>query len=434
MVRHITWFLFLAFHYSVVFAQTPYSIFNVNASIDGVFCKDSPLVFNINGEFSNGCGAVEHAVHHIEDNGPDKLLTIVLDFHVPSTDTGCTQAILPFNYEYSISGLPEGLYSLVVWDEQNKSILLDNESYFEIEECHEDEQFLFINEANVKDLFVCQDSNYQLNLIGYFPSDCPEIIGNSVFYNVDTIDVFFEFYPGDPPCSNESVFFNFDIELQADNSAGKLIRVFQEHLDTVLIDLDVNYIDCVIDTTCLIEEILCYDWVQEELELINAYCDTCLLDIVSGFMFYHEDISGMQIIEMRKRCETTERTFFTCDGEYLNTCTINGGDNANSCGLWNESLSNTALLWDCYKPICVTSTETESKKHFSIYPNPINDFLYIEAPDQVYFTTTILDVHNHIVMESLNESRIDISSLPQGMYYILVEDKRSYAIESVIKL
>jgi hypothetical protein len=55
---------------------------------------------------------------------------------------------------------------------------------------------------------------------------------------------------------------------------------------------------------------------------------------------------------------------------------------------------------------------------YSIYPNPVNSFLYIQAPADVQ--TTVYNSVGQIVIEGTLDKRIDMTHLPTGVYNVII--------------
>ncbi len=88
--------------------------------------------------------------------------------------------------------------------------------------------------------------------------------------------------------------------------------------------------------------------------------------------------------------------------------------NADGC----EGESNKFL----YQPVVIGIDETESA-HFSFYPNPVRDVLFIQTEDKT--TPVILtDINGHAVMR-ITEPSVNVSNLPAGLYFVTQGNSRS---------
>jgi uncharacterized Ntn-hydrolase superfamily protein len=79
--------------------------------------------------------------------------------------------------------------------------------------------------------------------------------------------------------------------------------------------------------------------------------------------------------------------------------------------------------------------DSELKTIFSIYPNPTNDFVTIKNYDSKNYKLKLLDITGKIILESivLDEIKLDISSLSEGIYVITLENDNHTFTRKVIK-
>lgn len=70
--------------------------------------------------------------------------------------------------------------------------------------------------------------------------------------------------------------------------------------------------------------------------------------------------------------------------------------------------------------VLLSGTDTHDKKQLNIYPNPAHDFLHIEMTDQLE-TIEILNLTGTTIIKTTGpENKIDISALPDGVYFIRI--------------
>ena len=71
---------------------------------------------------------------------------------------------------------------------------------------------------------------------------------------------------------------------------------------------------------------------------------------------------------------------------------------------------------------------------FNIYPNPVNDRLYIEAETEVK-EVVVYDVYGRqqTTVNGQQTSSIDISNLNSGVYFIKVVTENGEAVKRIIK-
>lgn len=82
------------------------------------------------------------------------------------------------------------------------------------------------------------------------------------------------------------------------------------------------------------------------------------------------------------------------------------------------------MLWDTSATIgyCATTSINENKNEkLTIYPNPVNDVLYIDGLKQNHHCT-IYNVIGEMMMDVENDlGSIDVSELKQGVYFLRVD-------------
>jgi hypothetical protein len=89
-------------------------------------------------------------------------------------------------------------------------------------------------------------------------------------------------------------------------------------------------------------------------------------------------------------------------------------------------------------PDCLTlSVEIDeiSSTSYFVFPNPAVDIININAPDNLNYEATIFDLQGRLIISTTNQSVIDVQTLPQGMYLIVIKDLDSgqKVIEKIIK-
>ena len=78
------------------------------------------------------------------------------------------------------------------------------------------------------------------------------------------------------------------------------------------------------------------------------------------------------------------------------------------------------------------SSEVEIPLFFSIYPNPVNDKLFIQGLSEVS-EISIYDVLGKLVLSKMASSEIDVSNLKKGIYLIKVKDQQKEIIKKLVK-
>lgn len=73
---------------------------------------------------------------------------------------------------------------------------------------------------------------------------------------------------------------------------------------------------------------------------------------------------------------------------------------------------------------------------FALYPNPTNDFLNVRASDNGMYQISVIDMQGRVIMtqENINtETSIDVSTLAQGVYSLLISEGNQSIAKRFIK-
>jgi hypothetical protein len=102
--------------------------------------------------------------------------------------------------------------------------------------------------------------------------------------------------------------------------------------------------------------------------------------------------------------------------------------NANSVKLY---IDHIVLLKEAYDNVNET---VEASNSFNIYPNPANDFINIGINDNHNgnFNISIYNSLGIKVLETSDESTINIEDLPSGMYFINVTTENLNKTKKII--
>ncbi len=65
--------------------------------------------------------------------------------------------------------------------------------------------------------------------------------------------------------------------------------------------------------------------------------------------------------------------------------------------------------------------DTEALQFIIIYPNPVNELLYISCAEDEVYDVTLSDISGHKVMDRKNSTSLDMSQLPAGTYFLRIE-------------
>ena len=72
-----------------------------------------------------------------------------------------------------------------------------------------------------------------------------------------------------------------------------------------------------------------------------------------------------------------------------------------------------------------TATHELSDATINIYPNPVNDLLYIEINRALDFTINLYNIDSRLVLSQSKANYLDLSHLPSGTYMIEIMDLRT---------
>ncbi|MFY0673679.1 MAG: T9SS type A sorting domain-containing protein [Bacteroidia bacterium] len=78
--------------------------------------------------------------------------------------------------------------------------------------------------------------------------------------------------------------------------------------------------------------------------------------------------------------------------------------------------------------VSINSTE---KNSIQLYPNPVNDVLYVKVNDTQLTTGSIIDQTGKIVM-LINKAEIDVSTLENGLYFIQLKNEEGMVTERLV--
>ena len=85
---------------------------------------------------------------------------------------------------------------------------------------------------------------------------------------------------------------------------------------------------------------------------------------------------------------------------------------------------------------CLPSSAYENKNQpFSIYPNPADDFIQLNLPENINdFTVNIYDAFSTKKIKAENSLKVEIKHLPAGIYHIIINSKNGIIKNSFVKL
>ena len=100
---------------------------------------------------------------------------------------------------------------------------------------------------------------------------------------------------------------------------------------------------------------------------------------------------------------------------------------------WASAIDATATYVATQAECDAVSIDEEFKEQIHIYPNPFSNYLNINVPDEGNIkSVSIQNIQGQVVYKNGFTSQINLSGLPEGMYFINVENKTGQ--KSVFKL
>ncbi len=94
-------------------------------------------------------------------------------------------------------------------------------------------------------------------------------------------------------------------------------------------------------------------------------------------------------------------------------------DGDNDKDIMSVTLSHDKVFW--FENLTDLGLESNSRYHFTIYPNPSSEFLFIKSDTQVN-TVKVYNMVGQLVLSVSNNEEIDISMLRDGLYFLEVQD------------
>ncbi|MCX8531793.1 LamG-like jellyroll fold domain-containing protein [Chryseobacterium luquanense] len=95
-------------------------------------------------------------------------------------------------------------------------------------------------------------------------------------------------------------------------------------------------------------------------------------------------------------------------------------------GIWSRVLTTTEIS-QLYNSTLSTNDTKSTKSNVSIAPNPVSDILFVNIPLKGKNTYKIIDINGRIVLSGeFNDSKINVSSLNKGAYFLDIEGISSF--------
>ena len=102
-----------------------------------------------------------------------------------------------------------------------------------------------------------------------------------------------------------------------------------------------------------------------------------------------------------------------------------------SSGEWDPFVGEEVQSFFYYTKLDAMSAEVIEEAHFSVYPNPAKDFLFINGA--TIERATIYNILGKEVFKINNQNKLDISPLSKGVYFINVSDGVKASTKKFIK-
>ncbi|MDB4286304.1 T9SS type A sorting domain-containing protein [bacterium] len=83
-----------------------------------------------------------------------------------------------------------------------------------------------------------------------------------------------------------------------------------------------------------------------------------------------------------------------------------------------------------------TNLQSQDLKTVSIYPNPVEDYVWIENPENKELEFLLYDLYGQLILRKSNCTFIDMSNLSEGVYMLSIKEINSRNIETkkIIKM
>lgn len=99
------------------------------------------------------------------------------------------------------------------------------------------------------------------------------------------------------------------------------------------------------------------------------------------------------------------------------------------------SIESNPGFYSAFKNVITLSVPEYNEEKDLIYPNPVQDKLFIKSADSDFRSVSIIDVNGRLIMSAsgINLNEMDVSSLKAGMYFVKIEAFNGSSVNKFIK-
>ncbi|MBK7812596.1 MAG: T9SS type A sorting domain-containing protein [Saprospiraceae bacterium] len=114
--------------------------------------------------------------------------------------------------------------------------------------------------------------------------------------------------------------------------------------------------------------------------------------------------------------------------------------NSRSLALLNDILfigTTDSKILQYSKPVSLLTASVsilQDEFPISFYPNPVNDFIQLDFHGfEDHFEVEIINIEGEIVYQIKNESKFDVSGLPNGIYFLRIKQGNHFIVKKLLK-
>ena len=161
----------------------------------------------------------------------------------------------------------------------------------------------------------------------------------------------------------------------------------------------------------------CYSFI-----IYDSYGD----GILSPGSYMVKDVLGNTIASLGSNYTTEDQTNFESSGAA--PAASWDCDAVNGCVDPGTGLGQYTSAGACTAVCNVTSINENNTSEFNIYPNPVKNALTITGD---YSSANIYDVFGKLVLTSQTQKTIDVSTLSNGLYFVIINDENTITVKKI---